>query len=562
MAEAAPWSREQAQAEMASAEGSLVGDGDSAGSSAALPARGIRGMWSSIRGVFAAGSTRTLKSLAAGKRSTSAGTEDLSPPPSCGPGGSSSNRVCPHVELEACGEVIVPECGIKPGMAQTTFESKRHGFRLHVQEDSVTAHPAGAQNSGPITVAPLKGIIEFEGGKLEGVLEVHCLPAGRRFDAPLMLDFLVEPGDKDDPIMDQHGRVRYEVLTRGCDSDSWARDPEYSKPPEIVKDDQGRVYVRVQVRHFSFWSCWKKIDIGPQIYHTQDIPWPQRRMHQSLIKNKTPGVDIHVYAMQLSQWSAALESVKAGAGAEGINANFELGGDLHEEVNPAALIPQMVTIPPGYSHWFEIPRVGAGITSSRKAAVVIVTESSDERDGRKMRMEAMEHLRSGTMLTVTLRVDENGRVIGSPCAAESGGILSQVFRVIQNQANSIPSKPPPSTNTEARSRSETYSVVNEAGSAASSAPAAGGGAAASGTRSAGAPPTGSPAMADSDPEESTPGTAVVPAAAAAANREAGDAAARPMGKEYLPPDNLARGVSGASSCAPPAELPALPSPVE
>ena len=360
-----------------------------------------------------------------------------------------------------------------------------------------------------------------------------------------------------------------QVLTRGCDSDQWVRDPESSKPPEIVKDDQGRIYVRAQVRHFSFWGCFKrkKLDFGPQLYHTQKIPWSQRKMHQSVIKNCTPGVDIHVYAMQLSQWSAALESVKAGAGAEGIEANFEFGGDVHEEVNPAALIPQMVTIPSGHSHWFEIPRVGAGILSSRKAAVVIVTESSDERDGRRMRMEAMEHLRSRTMLTVTLRV-ENGRVIGSPCAAESGGILSQVNRVIQNQANAMPRGPPPSTNTEARSRSETNSVVNDTASAASSASTAGG-ATVSGTRSSGERLVGSPAMADSDCEESSPGTAV---AGGAANGEAGGAA-RLAGKEtrpsvttasgvVSPPAGLARVESGASSCAPPAELPALPSPVE
>lgn len=125
-----------------------------------------------------------------------------------------------HHEPQAWGEVLVPECGIKPGMGHTTFESKKHGFRLQVQGDSVppAAHTPGAggeQSSGPITVAPLKETIEFEGGELEGVLEVHCLPTGRRFDAPLLLDFLVEPGDQDDPIMDRYGRIRYEV-SEGC----------------------------------------------------------------------------------------------------------------------------------------------------------------------------------------------------------------------------------------------------------------------------------------------------------------------------------------------------------
>lgn len=367
-----------------------------------------------------------------------------------------------------------------------------------------------------------------------------------------------------------------QVLTKNSDADTWARDPESSIPLEVVKDDQGLIYVRARVRHFSFWGCWKRkrLEFGPQVYHTEKIPWPQRRRHQSVIKNNTPGVDIHVYAMQLSQWSAALESVKAGAGAEGFNASFEVGGDVHEDVNPAALIPQMVTIPSGYSHWFEIPRVGAGVWSSRKAAVVIVTESSDEKDGRRMRMEAMEHLRSRTMLTVTLPVDQNGKVIGSPCAAESGGILSQVNRVIQNQANATPGGPPPSSaNTEASSRSETHSVVNDTGSAVSSASTAGG--AVSGTESSGALLTGSPAIEDSDRDESPPGTAV---AVAAGDADIKVYAARIADKEdkpssatirvaaaavrESPPAGLARVESGASSCAPPAELPALPSPVE
>lgn len=97
-------------------------------------------------------------------------------------------------------------------MEHTIFESEEHGFRLQVQGDSVPAcSPGEQQDSGPITVAPLRETIGFEGGQLEGVLEVHCLPTGRRFDAPLLFDFLVEAGGKDDPIMDQHGRIRYEV---------------------------------------------------------------------------------------------------------------------------------------------------------------------------------------------------------------------------------------------------------------------------------------------------------------------------------------------------------------
>eukprot|EP00903_Cladosiphon_okamuranus_P016594 g15307.t1 len=563
---------------VSSNQGSFVGDEDAA-ASAAAPLRGIRRAWSSIRGACTTGSTLDRKFPSTNKRSASAGTETMSPPHNRWPGGSSPRRLSPHPEAKASsskGKVVVPECGIKPGMERTIFESKDHGFRLHVQGDSVPAAPPGEQNSGPITVAPLERDIVFEGGELEGVLEVHCLPTGRRFDAPLLLDFLVEPGDEDDPIMDQHGRIRYEVLTRACDSDTWVRDPESSIPLEVVKGDWGRVYVRARVRHFCFWGCWKRkrLDFGPQLYHTQKIPWSQRKTHRSLIKNNTPGVDIHVYAMQMSQWSAALESVKAGAGAEGFEANFEITGDVHEEVNPVALIPQMVTIPSGHSHWFEIPRVGGGVWSSRKAAVVIVTETSDEKDGRRMRMEAMEHLRSRTMLTVTLRV-ENGRVIGSPCAAESGGILSQVNRVIQNQvsATSGGGGRPSSTNTEARSRSETNSVVNETGSPVSSASNAGvagaaAAAAALGTGLTGALPMGSPAMADSDRDEESPGTAAV--AGAAKDR---DDDARVKRKEITTPvtgsaardtpaAGLARVESDTSYSAPPAELCALSSPVE
>ena len=41
-----------------------------------------------------------------------------------------------------------------------------------------------------------------------GILEVNCLPDERRFDPPLLFDFRVE---KDKPIIDEFGRIRYEV---------------------------------------------------------------------------------------------------------------------------------------------------------------------------------------------------------------------------------------------------------------------------------------------------------------------------------------------------------------
>lgn len=357
---------------------------------------------------------------------------------------------------------------------------------------------------------------------------------------------------------------RKQVLTKNGDSDGWGRDPESSIPLEIVKDDQGNIYVRAQVRHFCFWGFFKnKLDFGPQLYHMQTIPWSQRRRHQSIIKNDTPGMDIHVYVMRMSQWAAALESVKAGAGQEGFEANFEMAGDLREEVNPAALIPQMVTIPPEHSHWFEIPRVGSGFRSSRRAVVVIVTESIDERDGRKMRMESVEHLRCGTMLTVKLRV-ENGSVVGNPCAAESGGILSQVNRVIQNQVNATPGRPPAaaSSNTEARSRSETNSLVDETGSAVSSASTACG--AISGARPSGATLMDSPATTDSDRDASSPGAAEDKADAArlADGEKLSNTSSVAPAARGTPAAVLARDESGASVGPPPAELPALPSPHE
>ncbi|CAM9887690.1 unnamed protein product [Ectocarpus fasciculatus] len=403
------------------------------------------------RGINPAARVRSFKRRPATSKPGSADTSHLSPPPELSAGGSDCNLqtrsdVSSQGEEERDWETIVGQHGIKPAMGLTSFHSEKHGFRLWVQPGSVPVGPShDQQTSGPVRVGDLSQTVSIEGGYLQGVLEVECLPSERRFDAPLMLDFLVDGENHGDSIIDPHGRIQYEILIRDPLSDSWVRDPESSIPLEIVQDPQGNVYVRAHVRHFSCWGLFKTepLVFGPQQYHTQTIPWAQRRRHQSVIKNNTPGgVDIHIYAMRMSQWSAALESMKAGAGIEGFQANFEFNADVHENVNPAALVPQMVTIPSGHSHWIEVPRVGAGFRSSRKAVVVIVTESNDENAGTRMRMEAVEHLRSKTMLTVTLRVSEEGKVIGSPAAAESGGILSQVMRVIQNQANAMPNDPP------------------------------------------------------------------------------------------------------------------------
>ncbi|CAM9294859.1 unnamed protein product [Ectocarpus sp. 6 AP-2014] len=475
------------------------------------------------QGINPASSIRTLKGLSNTSRSSSGDTENLTPPPA-------RNAVGPNSMLwtlseasslgeEAGWETIVGQDGIKPAMGLTSFHSEKHGLRLWVQPDSVPVplSPGRQEASGPIRVRDLVQTVDFEGGELQGVLEVECLPCGRRFDAPLLLDFPVDGRNKEDPIIDAHGRIQYEILFKDSHSEKWVRDPESSIPPEIVQDNQGKVYVRAHVRHFSCWGFFfKPLAIGPQLFQEQTIPWVQSKRHQSLIQNNTPGgVDIHIYAMRMSQWSAALESVKAGVGVEGFQANFEFTGDVRQNVNPAALVPQMVTIPSGHSHWIEVPRVGAGFRSSRKAVVMIVTEFNDENDGKRMRLETVEHLRSRTMLTVALRVSEEGKVIGSPVASEAGGILSQLMRAIQNDVNATPNNAP---STAARSRSETNSGVN-----------IGLGAERPGAEQF----VGSPAMAESSGDDISP-TGAGPADDAAAmaastTRSAGDDAAAVTG---------------------------------
>ena len=101
--------------------------------------------------------------------------------------------------------------GIKPGMGPTVFDSSERRFRLHVQRDSVPKHLPETHTSGPITVEPLGATEEVDGDSLRGLLEVHCLPDKRRFDPPLLFDFLVDGGDKNNPIIDEFGRIRYEV---------------------------------------------------------------------------------------------------------------------------------------------------------------------------------------------------------------------------------------------------------------------------------------------------------------------------------------------------------------
>ncbi|CAM9496122.1 unnamed protein product, partial [Hapterophycus canaliculatus] len=399
-------------------------------------------------------------------------------------------------------EKVILESGIRPGMEEE-FKSEKYGFRVRVQMDSVPAHPLGGQISGPITVSPLKGTMEFEGAKWEGVLKVECLPSGARFVAPLLFDFPVDAGNENDPIIDSHGKVRYEILTKDRRSKRWVRDPEGAIPLQIVKDDQGQTYVRAHIQHFSIWGLWKQqeLDLGPQVYRETKLPWTQRRKHQSVIKNITSNdISIHVYAMRMSQWEAALESVKAGGGVEGFQAEFELAGGVQKNFHAIAKIPQMMTIPSGNSQWLEIPRVGTGLWSSRKAAVVIVTEENAETGGRVMRMEAVVHLRSEMLLEVNLPI-KNGKVSGSPAAAESGGILSQVMRVIQNQANALPGKPP---STVGQSRTEPHSAVTDRSCGEQSSLSTATVGSAAGVELAGGELLGSRVMAESKAEEGFP----------------------------------------------------------
>lgn len=156
-----------------------------------------------------------------------------------------------------------------------------------------------------------------------------------------------------------------QVLTEDSNSKGWVRDPESrSVPLEIVKDEQGRIYVRAQVRHFCWWIFCRRdrLDKGKELYKTESIPFMDRRWHQSHVTNSTPhDITIHAFAWRMSQWDAAVESVKAGAGPEGTGVRAEVAGRLQKQVHAPALLPQMVPIPSGHSQWLEISRVGGGL---------------------------------------------------------------------------------------------------------------------------------------------------------------------------------------------------------
>lgn len=105
-------------------------------------------------------------------------------------------------------EIIVQKEELTAAKEETIFESHLYGFRLRAQTDSMR-HPE--ETAGPVTVSRLQETIDFEHGTLQGVLQVHCLPAGRRFNAPLLFDFLIEGEDSNHPIIDEYAHIKYEV---------------------------------------------------------------------------------------------------------------------------------------------------------------------------------------------------------------------------------------------------------------------------------------------------------------------------------------------------------------
>ncbi|CAM9810299.1 unnamed protein product [Scytosiphon promiscuus] len=172
--------------------------------------------------------------------------------------------------------------------------------------------------------------------------------------------------------------------------------------------------------------------LGSQVFLQESIPWSRRRNNRSVVQNNTE-VQITVYALGMSQRNAAAASSEARLlGAGGVAFDIDSARGRQPIVDAAAVIPQAVAIPSGHSHWLEIPRNGR---YSRKAALAITTTSRDA-GGFKIRLEAIVHLRSNTMLTVTLPV-EDGRVKGEASSAEPGKIVSHIYRVLQNEANAV-----------------------------------------------------------------------------------------------------------------------------
>lgn len=263
----------------------------------------------------------------------------------------------------------------------------------------------------------------------------------------------------------------------------------------------GRIYVRAEIWHFSIWGLGKKINIYPEEFMQQTLPWVQRKRHRSVITNETPhNVRIYVYVMRSSQWTTSVDSLHAGIGVGEVQARLDFSGDIHEDINPAAKFPQMAPIKSKGSHWVDIPREGAGIRSSRKAVVAIFTSFKDGNDVTKIRLEALVHLPSKTSLTVTLDVDEEGKVRSSPVAEESGGILSLLMSLMQNQANATLPSSTPTAGGRSRSEANTNMSVTSSEQDGSNANEQDG---SNAGRSSAGLLTGPPAMANSKNEENS-----------------------------------------------------------
>lgn len=179
--------------------------------------------------------------------------------------------------------------------------------------------------------------------------------------------------------------------------------------------------MRAKIVHFSRYDFFfKEIDLSEtQVFEKKVIPWGQRQWSQSVIANKTPGVDIHVYIMRMAQVNTVMKAeADAGAHALGAGGRMRLTLDRVLERLPVGLVPQCVTIPPNKAHRFEIPRCGWW---RRKARVWIVTTPPTA--PRETRIEAVFTLRCHTKLTVEMPVD-GGCVRGRPAGDED--ILAQL----------------------------------------------------------------------------------------------------------------------------------------
>lgn len=107
-------------------------------------------------------------------------------------------------------EEIIPHGMIRLADEEAIFTSVKHKVRVRVQKDSVASQ---THTAGPVTLSILNDTIDLEGIPLQGILQVKGLPSGYRFNAPLLFDFPVGGEGMSNDIMDEYGRVHYEVRT-------------------------------------------------------------------------------------------------------------------------------------------------------------------------------------------------------------------------------------------------------------------------------------------------------------------------------------------------------------